>query len=153
MVNALAAPARPTTYDRFSGPTLSTGLSVKSPFERARLNDDWEQVAVKRLNELCALPSGWDGYSGKPVAFSSAQFALWLMHELRFESLPLPVISPTADGSITLEWESDRGTVELQVNGPQYVDVFVELPEHEVCAEMVARTNFQPLSNWLRVIF
>jgi hypothetical protein len=81
----------------------------------------WKEVVESRLNELAALPLGWDGYTGLPVSFDCAYFAANMLERLFNEGVPAPSIVPGSDGSLQIEWHRKMFDVELDVLKPQYV--------------------------------
>ncbi len=76
----------------------------------------WLAAVTDRLNELAALPEGWDGKRAPAVAPQACVSAARMLSELAEELVPRPDISPSLDGGLLLEW--DRDGVEL--------DIFIE---------------------------
>lgn len=75
----------------------------------------WVKAAVDRLNDLLALPAGWDSYDADPVDTDSALAALVLLGRLRTHRPP--EISASPDGEIELEWSHGDLLVVLVVGG------------------------------------
>jgi hypothetical protein len=88
------------------------------PFEP---RSNWADEIVSKLNELTALPVGWDGYAGRPVSFDSAYFTVNMLERLNTDGVPVPSIVPGSDGSLQVEWHRKMFDVELDVLGPQNV--------------------------------
>lgn len=76
----------------------------------------WLIGVAERLNELAALPDGWDGRRAPAVSLEACMGAAQVLGELADEQIPRPFISPSLDGGLLMEW--DRDGIEL--------DVFVE---------------------------
>jgi len=75
----------------------------------------------KRLDELTALPIGWDGYVGRPVSFQCANFVANMLERLHQANVPAPCLVPGSDGSLQAEWHRNNFDVELDVLGVQKV--------------------------------
>ena len=82
---------------------------------------DWSTKVVSRLNELCALPVGWNGYTAPPVLFSNASFALVMLQTVCPFDVPEPQIVPGPNGDLQIEWHEEYGDVELHVRAPYNV--------------------------------
>lgn len=89
-------------------------------------NRIFERQIRNKFNELCALPSGWDGYRSGPVPFGTANFAFGLTERIATIADAFPDIFPTSAGEIQAEWEIDGGVVELVFHGPLRASVYVE---------------------------
>jgi hypothetical protein len=75
----------------------------------------WWDALQARLNELTALPRGWDGYNGQPVSYICAMFAATVLERVYETNLPLPALVPGADGSLQIEWHVSDFDIELDV--------------------------------------
>ena len=79
---------------------------------------DWVDSVTGRLNELCALPVGWDGYQGLPVTWDNANFAFQMLSAICRPTTPPPQIVPGPSGDLQLEWHLPGQSIELNVLGP-----------------------------------
>ena len=86
----------------------------------------FERQIRSRFNELCALPSGWDGYRSGPVPFGTANFAFGLTERIATIADAFPNIVPTSAGEIQAEWDIEGGVVELVFHAPLRASVYVE---------------------------
>ena len=69
-----------------------------------------------RLKALESIQPGW--YEGQGVAFNPADLA-WLARqfEQRYPAdLPRPLIAPTVEGNVELEWDNNHHVVFLEIN-------------------------------------
>ncbi|MDO8612866.1 MAG: hypothetical protein Q7R32_08590 [Dehalococcoidia bacterium] len=72
------------------------------------------------------LSAGWDGYHAKPIAGHTAEIAISLLNYVHARAtaegllLQSPLVSPTPDGSIQLEWDHPDVflTVEIPLREP-----------------------------------
>jgi hypothetical protein len=64
----------------------------------------WRESITRRLNDLCHLRLGWDGYGGLPVSLASAGHAMEIIDTIYFEGLPSPCAVPGSSGNVQLEW-------------------------------------------------
>lgn len=74
------------------------------------------------LNELTALPRGWDGYNAPAVSFDTANFALQMLEGISPAEAPAPQIVPGSAGDLQIEWHTDNGDIELHVRRPYAVE-------------------------------
>src|SRR5258706_7550436 len=85
------------------------------------LGETWREPVIKRLNELVALQSGWDGYEGVPVTFENAYFTMGMLDACCRGDAPTPQIVPGASGDLQIEWHLDGGDIELHILAPNNV--------------------------------
>lgn len=129
--------------------------SLSLPTVRARVsnpNSWWIHELRERFNELTSLPRGWDGYNGKPVSFSCAQFAANLIERLCVENVPAPQLVPGADGTLQLEWHLNGFDVEVDVLAPYSVIASRFDHETELDDEIEIQTDFSELVNWIEAL-
>lgn len=85
-------------------------------------NRDWHGEVTEKLNELTALPCGWDGYNAPAVSFDTAYFAFQMLEGISPAEAPAPQIVPGSHGDLQIEWHTDNGDIELHVRRPYVVD-------------------------------
>lgn len=109
----------------------------------------WVADLKDRFDELTALPRGWDGYAGRPVSFTCAQFAANLLERLFVDGVPAPQIVPGGDGTLQFEWHRNQYDVEIGVLAPY--DVLAVRRDHRTGSvrELELQTDFTPLSEWI----
>lgn len=73
------------------------------------------QSLLTEVEQLRAVPRGWDSYRGDPVDEIAVQRAVGLIARFQdlMEPVPRPVIGPTADGAVVLRWELDDRDVDI----------------------------------------
>jgi hypothetical protein len=111
---------------------------------------DWWEIVRKRLDELVALPPGWDGYSGAPVSFSNANFAVKVLEAVCGPDSRPPQIVPGSSGDLQLEWHFPNGTIELHVRAAN--DVLAWYKDDATGpdgVELPMTTNFIAAAKWL----
>jgi hypothetical protein len=98
--------------------------SDKAPFpwplhirERAPIADTFS--AESRLKELAALGGNWDGYGAAALSPTTVGNAKLLVQSI-LDTVPLPEISPNPNGTISLEWEAERGYAALEIGQTRY---------------------------------
>jgi hypothetical protein len=109
----------------------------------------WESVK-NRLDELVALPPGWDGYAGVPVSFSNANYAVKVLEAVCGENSQPPQIVPGSSGDLQLEWHFPTGAIELHVRAAN--DVLAWYRDDTTGPdgiELSLTTNFIATSKWL----
>lgn len=113
----------------------------------------WRDDVVQRLNELTSLPDGWDGYTGRPVSFETAYFALRLLEATCGSDAPVPQLVPGSDGDLQLEWHLGSSDIELHVRGPNDVTAWRAVDGAEVEFEELNLTNdFTTVVGWIRAL-
>jgi hypothetical protein len=88
----------------------------------------WAEEVTSRLNHVCALPPGWDGYHGRPTRFDVAEFAIALLRRVCKPHTPAPVIIPLPSGGLQIEWHHGEAQIELSIRAPYNVDVWMADP-------------------------
>jgi hypothetical protein len=110
----------------------------------------WWECVRDRLDELVKLPQGWDGYSGEPVSFSNANFAVKVLEAVCSLDSPPPQIIPGSGGDLQLEWHFPHGAIELHVRAAN--DVLAWHMDDSTGPdgfEMPMTTNFIAAARWL----
>lgn len=74
----------------------------------------WIDPTVSGLQSLARLPADWDSYGANPVELSRIQQAYHLLQSIMDDDTPAPILVPTPDGSIQMEWHTLG--IELEVN-------------------------------------
>ncbi|AYE84849.1 hypothetical protein [Sulfitobacter sp. D7] len=115
----------------------------------AQPTSPWFEELEDRLNELTALPRGWNGYDGAPVSFTCAQFAAALIERLFCANVPAPQLVPGDDGTLQLEWHINGFDVELDVLAPYEVNAsrFDHLTGED--EEIEVQADFTALTEWM----
>ena len=88
----------------------------------------WAKAVRERLNHVCALPVGWDGYRGHPTRFDVAEFAIQLLRRLCKPHTPAPSIVPLPSGGLQIEWHTPNAEIELMIRAPLQVEAWVADP-------------------------
>lgn len=128
-------------------------VSLGTPQSRLVVNEpqgDWWKSVETRLNELVALPRGWDGYSGAPVSFANANFAVKVLEAVCGPLTPAPQIVPGSDGDLQLEWHFPNGLIELHVRAAN--DVLAWYRDDATGPDGIEQpltTNFIAVAQWL----
>jgi hypothetical protein len=110
----------------------------------------WATAVRDRLNHICALPAGWDGYRGLPTRFDAAEFAVQLLRHLCKPHTPAPAIVPLPSGGLQIEWHSENATIELTIRAPYRVEAWVADPRTgDDGKELVLTTDFTLIVPWV----
>lgn len=134
-----ATPARVSTHPAFSSRYLR------------ELSHSWTSPVTDRLDELCKLPFGWDGYCAIPVAFSNANFALNMLNSVCPTDISaLPQIVPGINGDLQVEWHTGDTDIELHVIRPNKVHAWrCSRLTPEDGEEFNLTTDFTIVAHWL----
>lgn len=144
--NAVFQEERP---NYFASQARTSTLTVRGAKVRVASPRPWLMDLKRRFDELTELPRGWDGYGGRPVSFTCAQFAANLLERLFQEGVPAPSLVPGGDGTLQFEWHRNLYDVEVDVLGPyDVVAVRRDLVTGRV-EELELTADFTPLSDWI----
>lgn len=110
---------------------------------------DWRPEAVRALEELVRLESGWDGYGAGPVSFENATFALRMLESACPIDAPMPQIVPGVDGDLQIEWHTAVADIELHLIAPNHVIAWREVPGSPP-EETHLTNDFAIVANWVR---
>jgi len=125
---------------------------LNTPHRRVRVSQNtsnWIIYLQDRFDELTSLPKGWDGYSGKPVLFSTAHFAANLLERLFSPKVQPPQLIPGSDGTLQIEWHQNQLDIEIDVLKPYRINAsyFNHITDEE--QEIELETDFSQLSEWI----
>jgi hypothetical protein len=96
-----------------SRPVASTATQESRP-EYLLKNFEW---AVRQIEPLFKLPSGWDGYGAERTDARLASFAIHYLAFLKGKyKVSSPIVSPTVCGGVNLEWDIDNKCLEIEID-------------------------------------
>jgi hypothetical protein len=111
----------------------------------------WKNAVEERLDYLCRLSKGWDGYSADPVQVSTANFALDMMNSICRPDVPTPSIVPGTNGDLQIEWHLQNGDIELHVIAPHDVHAYRETAQTGEDGEELSLTkDFTEVMRWIK---
>lgn len=110
----------------------------------------WPKALESRLNEITALPKGWNGYRSVPVSFTCAAFAALLIERLYDASIPPPALVPGADGTLQIEWHRNQYDIEVDILEPYKVFAARYDCLSGDFTEIALSDDFTVLANWLK---
>jgi hypothetical protein len=111
----------------------------------------WRAQVVDRLNHLCCLPVGWNGYGAGPVNFQTADFALRVLDSVCSADTPAPSIVPGPSGDLQIEWHLETGDIELHIRAPYDVHAWCETAETGQTGQEVQLTiDFTAVAQWIK---
>jgi hypothetical protein len=106
---------------RFDAPRAEAGADVPS----------WVEVITPRLQNLMMLRSNWNSYGARIIELSNLEVAIELLGRLMRPSTPVPIIMPTSDGSLQIEWHERDIDLEVRIHGrSRYYVTFEDLRNH-----------------------
>ena len=138
-----AVSVRPSGADIVAHPAFSARI-VNEP----RL--EWWRDVIERLEELCKLEPGWDGYSAPPLSFSNAYFAASVLASACPPDAPKPEIVPGPNGDLQIEWHTSSTDIELDIHAPYDVHAWRLGPmTAEEGEEDNLTSDFRIVARWL----
>lgn len=137
-----------------SSPAQGVVQTLRSRDARVLITDRpsvWRGDVVDRLNYLCCLPLGWNGYRAGPVNFNTANFALRVLESVCSPDTPAPSIVPGSSGDLQIEWHLEGGDIELHIRAPNDVHAWYEA----CCAasdsqEVQLTIDFTTVAEWVK---
>jgi len=142
-----------TAYTRYLRAETGADVSSHAAFSSRRISAPPHNHIISvigRLDELCRLEAGWDGYVAPPVSFSNANFALSVLASACPPNGPAPQIVPGSDGDLQLEWHSDIADIELHIRGPNNVRAWRFIQGGADDGEEIdLTTDFGVVAGWL----
>ena len=115
------------------------------PRQRVTLSEPqfgWIEPVKNRLNEICSLREGWDGYRGRPTRFDIALFTFYLLQNICAPDTPAPSIVPLSSGGLQIEWSTEEAEIELTVYAPNSVHAWAISPSREGPLEIPLTTDY-----------
>lgn len=109
--------------DQMDGQVHQLGIERRKTLSHQQ--GDWTGELNSRLNILCALPVGWDGYSGKPVLYDLASYGAQILQTILTPGAALPSIVPLGTGGLQIEWHEGELDIEITISQPFEADVWV----------------------------
>ena len=79
------------------------------------------------LSEIKELEEGWDGYGAYKISEEACDIANTILHTIPYNR-ETPDIVPTANGTISLSWDSQNNSFHLEIGKTMYS--YVSLPRH-----------------------
>jgi hypothetical protein len=73
-----------------------------------------QSSAINSLDDLAKMTADWDGYGALPIHPDTVTNAKLVVARL-WKHVPAADITPNPHGTISFEWESDRGTAYLEL--------------------------------------
>ena len=116
-----------THHFDFGGPTSSVVQFVAEPAPYIALYRavPASQISGQPLNaeimleEIRKLKQDWDGYGALPITAEGCSHARTFI-ALTPKGMLMPEISPTSNGTISLEWESGNGDAYVEIGRTRY---------------------------------
>ena len=110
----------------------------------------WRDTVIARLDYLCQMKPGWDGYRARPVSFRIAKFTFDMLESFMNDQTPLPSIVPGPCGDLQVEWHLKAGDIELHVKAPLDVVCWRETSETgDQGEELRLTSDFRTIARWI----
>jgi len=108
--------------------------------------------SVEEIVNLLALSPGWNSYSAKPIGQQSVVAAIKLLAEFLELESPSPVVVPTVQGGIQLEWHTKGINLEVYVDSPGKISFFAEEIRSGESSEKILAGHEPELRSWIQRI-
>jgi hypothetical protein len=110
-------------------PFLGVGYAVTDSIRELQIN------SVKgEIGALAQLRDNWDGYGATRLQGQTIQNAQ-IAADLVLRYAPLPDITPNANGTISMEWESDIGVAHLEIGKTRYSFYIKRISDQPILAD------------------
>jgi hypothetical protein len=87
---------------------------------RISLSIGESERAKALVREFGRLESNWDGYGAQPLSRAATDNATRFLGVLSASNAPTPDLSPLANGTIALEWQSAVGFAYLEIGNSRF---------------------------------
>lgn len=111
-----------------------------------------EWLLTERLEELRALPFGWDGSWGVPVRGDCIYFARRFLGVFGWEDFPMPSLIPCWDGTLQIEWHRNDLDLEIAVLGEKEAVATRRNIRTGHREERLLKENFYDLEDWINAL-
>ncbi len=85
----------------------------------------WEEAVGTRIAHLMNLPSGWDGYGGRPLTRLNAYFTVKMLASVCGPKTITPSLVPLPSGGVQIEWHHGTVDFEITIHSPSRIEVFL----------------------------
>ena len=86
----------------------------------------WFGPTQRSLQDVLQLPENWNSYGARPIDPELAASALKLLVKVAPADVPPPIVVPTTQGGILLEWHMREIDLEIETLEAASVHVFYE---------------------------
>lgn len=123
MLLADAAPTAVSMFEIFPPAIVRRSAVHDKPLTQFPFMQDdtstWEKQAVLRLlAEIAGLPDDWDGEGAPAIPAHTIHVAEAFVAGLR--GVHMPTLLPHPRGTVTIEWESERGSACLEIGRDRF---------------------------------
>lgn len=113
----------------------------------------WQEVTIKRLEELIRLEPGWDGYQGIAVSLENVLFTFNILEKICKWNTEAPQIVPGYSGDIQVEWHTLNGDLELHIERPNKVNAWYwNINDESEGEELQLKNDFSKVAEWVKAI-
>lgn len=78
-----------------------------------------EASAAALIEGMRGLAQGWDGYDAVPLSEDTLANAIRALR-VALDQVPSPDITPNPNGTLSFEWESERGNAHLEIGKTRF---------------------------------
>lgn len=89
-------------------------------YPKNRLSVGQSEHARALVREFGRLEANWDGYNASPLSKTVTQNALDFLNLLDASNVATPDVTPLANGTVALEWQSDLGFAYLEIGNSRF---------------------------------
>jgi len=119
---------------------------------RFRISDPeslWIGDIVKKFEKLNSLPTGWDGYQGRPIPLSTSIFAIELLNAVCHQCSIKPEIFPGSAGDVVIQWECKERLVEAHIRKANHHAIYRRDDLLDFEEDFEGRNNLSELLSYL----
>ena len=82
------------------------------------------RAGVEGVLDILKLREGWNSYSAKPLEPRNAGAAIGLLFDFLEAETPAPIVVPTVQGGLQLEWHRQDVDIEVYVDSPESISFY-----------------------------
>lgn len=83
----------------------------------------WCREVVRRICALGDLPDNWDSYGGRRIQAPCAVAAIEIALDLFGPRTPTPIVVPTNQGGLQMEWHRGGTDLELRIDSASQIEL------------------------------
>jgi hypothetical protein len=131
-----APPAQSAEWEGRANPNLASCGPRRTQTAWREIRKGWAEI-TKKLGEFLSLEDDWDGGGAKKPDPEIIRFCTVFANGLAdLSTTPASSVSPTVEGGVVFQWQSEAARLEFEINEPFRVECMLSVrgqkPKHRV---------------------
>jgi hypothetical protein len=108
---------------------------------------EWLSMTEEAIESLLTLPENWDSYGARAIESRAVRAAIELLRSIVQLDTPQPVVVPTNQGGIQIEWHTQGIDLEIEITAEREVRILYENPQENAEEEFELGSDLKPLTD------